>query len=156
MLKKDPRKYFIWSIFRSKYCILALVLGLVGGYYLIPEKIFHSSWYLLGFLYAIIFSIVSTCIIKIIKEKALNMKKAGAGIISILAAIFGIGAMQVCGIGAPICGATIGAGIFSLFFPNLSLSFLNEYAVFIIIFSIGVQLAALYYMKCFKKYLSIN
>jgi hypothetical protein len=137
-------------LFRSKYCIFVFGAALVGSYYLVPEKIFYGPFIILGILYILIFSLTFTCIIWTIKEKVVNLKNAGAGIVSIIAAVLGIGAMQVCTVGAPICGASVGLGLFSLFMPTVSQDFMNDHAVVLIIVSIAVQLAALYYMKCFK------
>ncbi|NCF75530.1 MAG: hypothetical protein GWO87_03535 [Xanthomonadaceae bacterium] len=148
------KKYLILDIFKSKYCLLVLIVGLIGGYYLIPKKIFDGTWYLIGILYIIIFAVVSACIVKVVKEKAMTMKNTGASIVAIIFAALGIGAMQVCGVGAPICGATVGVGLFSLFFPNLSIPFLDDHALFLIILSIAIQIAALYFLNCFKKYSS--
>ena len=100
----------------------------------------------------VIFSIVSACVVRVIKEKAVTMRKTGAGIIAVIFAAFGLGAMQVCGIGAPVCGATVGAGLFSLFFPALFASFLDEHALSLIILSIVIEIIALYYLKCFRGY----
>lgn len=145
------KNYFIFSIFKSKYCWLSLFFGLIIGYYIVPDKIFNSSWFIVGLIYSIVFAVVISCTIRIIKERAVNIKNTGAGFLSVLAAIFGIGAMQVCGVGAPICGATIGFSVFSILVPGIPLEILTEFALQIIIASIGLQLLSLYYMKCFKK-----
>ena len=139
------------NILQRKYCWLVLIISMITAYFLVPKKIFNGPLFLLGILYIITFSVVSTCLVRTIKEKTINMKNTGASLVSIVAAVLGIGAMQVCGIGAPICGATIGVGIFSLFFGEMSIAFLSNYAVAIIIISILIQFLALYYMKCFNK-----
>jgi hypothetical protein len=148
------KNYFILNMLRSKYCLVVLIVGLAGGYYFVPKKIFNGIWFVVGIAYIIVFAFVIACMTRVIKERAVNMKNTGASLISVIATVIGIGAMQTCGIGAPICGATVGVGIFSLFFPNISKSFLTEYSLHIIIASIVIQLVALYYMNCFKECLA--
>lgn len=146
-----PKKYFILRVFSSHYCWLSLVLSFIIGYFLVPEKIFHGAWSIFGIVYALVFSIVLTCMIRVIKEKALNMKRTGAGIISVIGAILGLGAMQVCGIGAPICGATLGVSIFSIIAPGVSTALWQDFAIPLLFVSIILQIVSLYYLKCFKK-----
>ncbi len=152
--KISTKNYLIIQLFRSKYCWLVFMASIVGGYFLIPQKILilNGWWYLIGSLYILTFAIIIACIARIIKERVVTVKNTGAGILAIVFAVLGIGIMQVCGVGAPICGATVGIGIFSLFFPSLSNSFLSEHGLFLIILSISIQLIALYYMKCFKSH----
>jgi hypothetical protein len=151
---QNKKKYFIMNMLRSKYCLIVLLLGLAGGYYFVPKKIFNGIWFVVGIVYIIVFAFVVACMVRVVKERAVNMKNTGASLISVIATVIGIGAMQTCGIGAPICGATVGIGVFSLFFPNISTSFFNEYAMHIVVVSIAIQLLALYFMSCFKKCLS--
>lgn len=139
------------GIFRSKYCIIIFILSAILGYILVPKKIFSGAWIIIGIIYIILFSLVITCIARTIKEKVVNAKNTGASLISIIASIFGIGALQVCGIGAPVCGATIGVGIMSIIFPHTTITFFEQHHVGIIIISLILQIVALYYMGCFKK-----
>jgi hypothetical protein len=145
------KRYFIFSIFKSRFCWLSLVLSFFIGYFLVPDKIFHGVWSVFGLVYAITFAVTLTCLIRVIKEKVLTMKKTGAGVMSVVAAILGLGAMQLCGIGAPVCGATIGVSIFSIIAPGISASFWQEFSTPLLFISIILQVVSLYYLKCFKK-----
>lgn len=151
MDKVVKKKYFILKIFASYYCWFSLVLSFIIAYFLVPEKIFYGPWSILGIIYALVFSVVVTCTFRVIKEKTVNMKKVGASGLSIISAILGLGAMQVCGIGAPVCGATVGVSIFSLIAPGVSLVFWDNFATPLIFISIIIQLISLYFLKCFKK-----
>ena len=150
------KNYFLFKIFKTKPCLIIFFLGLILGYLIIPKTIFSGFWTLIRITYIILFSIVITCIVRVIKERIINMKQTGAGIISIIAAALGLGAMQVCGVGAPICGATIGVGIISIFFPSISLNFLSHYSLLIIFISMVLEIIAIYYMGCLKKCIKQN
>lgn len=141
----------IWNILKSKYCLVVFLFGLLLGYFLVPKKIFYSFYAILGAVYILIFAVMMVCIARNIKEKIVSVKNTGSSIISISASIIGLGAMQICGVGAPLCGAGIGFSIFSIIAPTASIAFFSQYSVLILMLSILLQLAALYYMGCFKK-----
>ncbi len=148
------KKIFLFKVFQSRYCIGVYILGLILGYIIVPKKVF-VGWYIpIGIIYIFLFAMVLMCIVRTVKERIFSMKNTGAGAISIIASALGLGALQACGIGAPVCGATIGVGILSVFFPNSAFVFLEEYAIYIVLISMLFQFAAIYYMGCFKKCLS--
>ncbi len=91
-----------------------------------------------------------TCFVRNVKERAVEAWRHGSSILGIIMIIFGFGALQVCTIGSPVCGATIGAGIFALIFPGMALEFIEKYSLVIILASIVIQVIALYFMNCFK------
>jgi hypothetical protein len=64
----------------------------------------------------------------------------------------GVTALQVCGLGVPACGVSVGAGFVSLIFPGVVFNYLRDYSIFILIFSITIQIYSLYKMKCFDTY----
>jgi hypothetical protein len=97
------------------------------------------------------FSLTISCIVRNIKEKIKLAKTYKSSIIGLISTIIGLSALQVCGIGAPICGATIGFGFLATIFPSLFLNMSNSFAIFLVIFSIILQIVALYFMNCFKK-----
>ena len=86
-----------------------------------------------------------------VKEKVILAKTYKSSLIGILATAIGLSALQVCGVGAPVCGATIGAGFLSALFPGIFMRFLDNFAVYILIASILLQIISLYFMNCFKK-----
>ncbi len=71
----------------------------------------------------ITFSLVLTCFVRAIKEKIIHRGKNKHSLLGLLAAVFGVSAFQVCGIGAPVCSATLGAWILSIIFPSVFISF---------------------------------
>jgi len=85
-----------------------------------------------------------------IKERIKLARTYKNSILSIIATAIGLSALQVCGVGAPVCTATIGAGILALIFPVTFVEFLSDYSILIISISILFQLIALYFMNCFK------
>ncbi|MCD6477663.1 MAG: hypothetical protein J7K87_01545 [Candidatus Aenigmarchaeota archaeon] len=96
-------------------------------------------------------SLSLTCIIRNIKERVKLSKTYETSSISVIAAGIGLAALQVCGVGAPVCGASVGLGILSAIFPGVFVNVLEFYAIWIIVISIALQLIALYEMNCFVK-----
>jgi hypothetical protein len=148
------KDWYLVKIFRSHYCKIVFIISLILAYFLVPQSVFYSWYSLLGVLYMTVFALTLTCIVRNIKEKILLAKTYQSSIIGVLAAALGMAALQVCGIGAPVCGAAISAGLLSVIFPSVFLSFLNKYALLIVVGSIILQGIALYFMNCFRKCLS--
>jgi len=73
-------------------------------------------------------------------------------ILGTIAIAIGLVALQACGLGAPVCGAAVGMGIFSAIFPSFFMNFFTNYALWIFLVSITFQVRALYFMNCFKKW----
>jgi len=144
---KEP---YLLYILRSSYCKSVLILSLIGSYFLIPNKVFYGYGYFLAGAFMLVFSFSITCIVRNIKEKIKLSHTYKTSIFSLFLGIVGISAFQVCGIGAPVCGATIGLGIVSVIFPAFFIDFLTDYSHAIIIISIIMQTAALYFMKCLR------
>lgn len=134
------------SIFENNFYKVIFILSLVVGYFLTPAYIFNSNWILLAFIFIITFSFTITYITKNIKEKlSHNHPHSILGFISL---ILGVSALQVCNLGG--CGYGLGASLV-LLFPSFFIGFLEKYSVAIIIFSILLQLIALYLMTQKKK-----
>lgn len=142
-------RYFI-EIFKSNYCKFVFLISLVLVFIATPKKIFYEFYTILGIFFILITSLTITCFVRNIKEKIKEAKIHGASLIGIISIVFGIGALQACTIGAPVCGASIGAGVVALFFPGLAFGLLEKYSILITIISILIQIIALHYMKCFK------
>jgi hypothetical protein len=145
------KKIFLFKVFQSKYCALVFISGLILGFLIVPKKIFNGFYVILGVIYIILFALVLMCIVRTIKERIYNVKQTGVTTISLVASALGLGALQACSIGAPVCGATIGVGIASIFFPQSAFIILEDYAIYVVILSLILQLIAIYYMGCFKK-----
>lgn len=142
---KEP---YLLYILRSSYCKSVLILSLIGSYFLIPNKVFYGYGYFLAGVFMLVFSFSITCIVRNIKEKIKLSHTYKTSIFSLFLGIVGISAFQVCGIGAPVCGATIGLGVIFAIFPAFFIDFLTDYSYAIIILSIIMQLFALNFMKC--------
>jgi hypothetical protein len=143
-------KIFLFKVLESKYCLISFTLGLILGYLIVPHRIFTGFYTFLGVIYILMFAIVLMCIVRTIKDRITNEKQTGATTLSVIASLLGIGALQACGIGAPVCGATVGVGILSVFFPQSAFAVLEKYAVHVIILSLILQIVAIFYMGCFR------
>ncbi len=140
----------LFKIFKSNYCKLVFTISLIISYFLIPNKVFHGIHNITAILFMIVFSLTITCMTYNIKERIKLARTYKNSILSIIATAIGLSALQVCGVGAPVCTATIGAGILALIFPVTFVEFLSDYSILIISISILFQLIALYFMNCFK------
>ena len=144
------KKSYIYNVFKSKNCKILYFLSFVLSYLLIPKTVFFRWYILLGLTFMAVFALTLTCIIRTLKEKIFLAKTNGASVLSVVSLILGFSAINVCGIGAPVCGATVGLGVFSMFFPGASHMFFHEYGVFFVVLSIIIQLFSLKFMNCFK------
>ncbi|PKM91812.1 hypothetical protein CVU82_01230 [Candidatus Falkowbacteria bacterium HGW-Falkowbacteria-1] len=145
-------KIYLLKVLKSKYCLISFALVSILAYFLVPKKIFYGYYSIIAVIFIIVFSLTLTCMIRSIKDKAEVRKRQRTGsIIGFIFSIIGLSALHICTIGAPVCGASIGAAIISVFFPALALDFLNDYALTVVVISILIQIFALYQMKCFKK-----
>ncbi len=147
----NKKRLYILNIFKSNYCKIIFLISLILVSFLIPKKIFYGFYSILGVVFILLTALTLTCLIRNVKEKISSAKSNGASVIGILSILFGFGALQACTIGAPVCGATLGAGVIALIFPGVLFSFLEKYGIVIIIFSIIIQIISLYFMNCFKK-----
>lgn len=139
----------LFQIFKSKYCVFIFILSLLTVGILAPKQIFHNN-NLIGLIFIISTSLLITCLIRNLKEKAYSAKINGASVLGILSIILGFGALEACVMSAPVCGAYIGTGFLALFFPNFALTFFEKYNTSVILLSFIIQFFALYQMKCFK------
>jgi len=143
--------YFI-QILASVYCKIVFVFALGMSYFLLPPRVLHSRHAWLAIIFMIVFSFSLACIVRNIKEKVVLSRTYKTSALSLVLSVLGFSAFQVCGIGAPVCGLSAGAGVLAIFFPGFVLSFLSNNSIFIVIFSIVVQVFALYFMNCFKHF----
>ena len=145
------KELFLFNTLESKYCIFVLGISLFIGYFFIPPHVFHTSYAPLAFVFMFLFALTTMCVVRNVKEKVILAKTYKSSLFSIVAIILGLGALQVCGVGAPVCGATVGLGIFSFFFPTVFANLPKTFAVYLLSGSILIQLLSLYFMNCFKK-----
>ena len=141
--------YFV-NLMKSNYCRIIFLLGFLGAYFMLPEAVFHHTNRLLAIFYMLSFAVLLTCIVRSIKEKVNLAHRGGASWLGIIGAVLGISAFQVCGIGAPVCGMSVGLGVLSTIFPSFMVGFLMDYGMIIIYFSLFIQLLAIWFLGCFK------
>ncbi len=144
------------SLFKSNYCRIVFVASFFLGYFLLPGTVFHHTSRFLALVYLLVFASLMTCIVRSVKEKINLARKHKGSVLGTIAAILGFSAFQFCGVAAPVCGFSVGAGIVSAIFPSFLNSFFTENGVVIVYVSIGVQLVALYYLGCFRMQLKIK
>lgn len=145
------KQVFLFYIFRSNYCKITFLAALLIGYFLIPHFILMNPYLrLVAMIFLFSFALTTTCIVRNIKEKIVQASFYQSSIISVIATIIGIAAFQVCGLGMPVCGASLGVGIFSMILPGILFSYLNKYSLEIIILALIFQFASLMLLKCFQ------
>jgi len=147
------KKIYLLEVFKSNYCKIVFVLMMFVSYFIIPKKVFYGWFYIVAIIFMVTFSMVMTCLIRSIKDKVVENRKTKQKITGAIAALIGLSALQVCTIGAPICGASIGASLVAGIFPSVAFNFLESYSVYIIITSVLLQIYSLYQMRCFHQML---
>ncbi len=141
---------FAICMLKSNWCKAIFAFSLAGSYFLIPADVWAGEHRLLAFVFMLTFSISLTCIVRNIKERVKAAVAYQTSIISLIATILGLSAFQVCGLGAPICGASVGAGLLAVFFPGFMVNFITDYSLTIIWLSIAAQLIGLWFLKCLR------
>ena len=175
--------YLVW-VFKDKFSYPIFFFTLIVstyGFKVIPPQEGVNFWHImLGVIYSVIFSLISTCIFKTLKEKfiqtireknafrpineAVGLLKRGSygeslrsflkGIFKLIVLIFGVlglGAAQFCVFGSPVCSFSVGTAIITALFPSFMVQILFEYAQWIILVAIVIQAVGLYFMGCFKR-----
>lgn len=132
---------------RSK---LLFALSFMASYFLIPQKVFYDGYVPLALGFMLTFALTFTCLFKNLKERIFSAGMGRNSLIGAIATVVGFSALQACGIGIPVCGATLGFTLLATLLPSFFLNLLMEYAVPLVVVSIAVQLAALYSMNCFR------
>ncbi|MFH1306536.1 MAG: hypothetical protein ABIH83_02675 [Candidatus Micrarchaeota archaeon] len=133
----------ILKLIKKNYPKLAFIISLIIGAILVPAQV-YISYPLLVIVFLPLFAASATCVIKMIKEK---VKAAhGHGILSAIASILGLAALNACTVGFACTAA--GVGIISVLMPAIMFNFFTEYAPVIAIIMIIIQLYAISSMKC--------
>ncbi len=140
---------YLIKIMESHYCKIIFVIMSFIAYLLLPIKNISGWHYIPTITFIILFALTTTCLIRNIKERIILQHKAKASWITIIASAIGLSALQICGLGGPVCGASIGLSILSFLLPNVALQFLTQYHIYLIFIAIFLQLLSLYFLKCF-------
>lgn len=138
---------FFWRVLRSTYCLLVFIAALGVGYVLIPPNAIHQGYDLTIGIFVVLFALTITCMVRTIKERIRNSSHKGS-VLGLISSVVGLTALQVCGIGGPMCGASVGMGVVSVFLPGYVIHTLRLYTHELLILSVMMQLASLHYMRC--------
>lgn len=144
------KNLYLINILHSNYCKLVFLSAFFGSYFIVPDAVFVGQYRLLVLFFMLTFSLVATCIVRNIKEKILIAHHVKTTFVGLFFYILGISALQVCGMSAAMCTASVGAGLVSVIFPGVMFNYLIEYSVYVVYLSITSQLLVLYYLKCFS------
>lgn len=139
----NPR---ILSFLEAHATRIVFFASLAVIYMLLPAPLFTGPALFLTALFMVIFSFSMTCVARNFLDNIRTARTRNHSIISILASMAGISAFHVCG--ALACSYGAGLFLLSSLFPAFFLKLLSEYSLVIIMFSIALQLGALYQMKC--------
>ncbi len=150
-VRKPMKNIFLFDLFRSRFCLGIFIVVFIASGLLVPKTMTHGYHLLLAGAFMISFALTITCMARNIKERIALARTAQTSLLGIIAAVLGLSALQVCGVAAPVCGATIGAGVVASLFPGFLFHFLSDWSIPIILLSIAAQWTALYFMNCFKR-----
>lgn len=140
----------IFKIFRYTYCRVVFLVALGVSYFLVPQRIFNSVYWLLGIVFMVLSALLVTCVIKNIKDRIRIARTYKSSILGILAVAFGAASLQFCGVGVFVCSPTWGMALVTAIFPELAFPILTHFAIPVFILSIFFQIISLYLMGCFK------
>jgi Na+/melibiose symporter-like transporter len=155
MVINKIKNTLIYKVFESHYCKIVFVISLIISYLLIPKDVFKTQFIYLALIYMVLFSIILTCIVRIIKERIKSAIIYEKSILGILASGIGLAALQACTLSIS-CSASVGLSILYLIFPQFFVSFLMDYSQYVLIASIIIQAIAIYLMGCFRKVLDLS
>ncbi len=145
------RSLYLSKIFGSNYCKTIFIVSLFISYFLVPPRLFKDLYAILAVAFMLSFSLTITCMAWTIKQRALLAKKKGASIFAVVATAIGISSLQLCGIGTPICYASLGMNFFAALVPSSLFFPLMDYSMYIVVFSILFQMFSLHKMGFFKR-----
>ncbi len=137
-----------FQIMKSHWCQLAFIGFLILGYWLIPQTALLGQYQFWSIVFMISFAASSTCAVRGMKERMASKLKGGASILSVIASLLGLSAVQFCSVNAVMCGSTLGFGALSMILPKFLFRFLHHHAIAILIGATIVQIISLYSMGC--------
>ncbi len=136
---------YVFGILKSRYCKAVFVLSLVVAYFILPREVFESPHFVFGIAFMLTFALLSTCLVRNVKERLFAAKAASGSLLGAFAAIVGWSALQVCTVS---CTAGFGAALLSAFLPSMFMHFLISYSIPLIVISLLAQIFAIYRMNC--------
>jgi hypothetical protein len=144
------KKWYILEVLASHYCQVVLVIMILAAYSLVPAKIFSGLYWPLAISFMLVFGLTITCLVRTIKERIIHRQQTAThSVLGVISAAIGLSALQFCTVSG-VCGASVGMAVVSLVFPKFAYNLFDQYAVWITVLSIVLQLISLWQMKCFK------
>jgi hypothetical protein len=138
------------KIFRSPFFIAVFTAVFLASLFIVPQHILTGEFFLLGVVFITLFSLNIACLVDVMRQRAKVARAKGSGIVGIVATAVGFIALQMCGVGGPLCGAFFGSIVFASVLPAGALHYFTGYAVYIVLAAIAMQVLSLYLMKCWK------
>lgn len=146
--------FWIVRIFSSTYCVVVFTATFLLSWLLVPSSMWYGWYPVLAVLFMASFALTVTCMVRNIKERIAVAKTYRTSLLGLIAAGIGLSALQVCGVAAPMCGASIGFGIVAAIFPGFLFSALSQWSIAIVVLSVAAQWVALFAMRCFRRTIS--
>ena len=150
MIKSKINCPLACQVLDSPYCKLVFVIALILGYFLIPNSVLNSQYVYLALPFLILFALTMSCTVRNIKDKLLANRHRNGSIISLIANVVGLSVLQVCTLGGPFCGVSVGLSVISAIFPQLLVNWLADYSVAFLVSAIALQVLSLWQMGCWR------
>ena len=115
-------KYYWEKVLKSNYCRLVFLISTVIIYLFTPKHVLYGWFSIIGVLFMLTSALVITCLVRDIKDRIILAKNTKSTGLAMFATVIGLVALQTCSISAPVCGASIGAGILAIIIPGFSLN----------------------------------
>lgn len=141
---------FIFENLKSNYCKIVFSAALFAGFFITPKHLITGRYLWVSVPFMLLFAFSIACMVRVIKERVSTTLDKGSSIFGFLISVVGLSALQACGLGAPLCGASIGLSILSAVLPSFALQLLVHHGLTIVLFTMALQIIGLYSMKCFK------
>ncbi len=138
------------ALFNDVVSVVVFTVAFLLALFILPSHILNGPYVYLGLVFIIVFSLNMTCLVKVMRHRANTAKAQGAGIFGIIGTALGFIALQMCGVGGPLCGALFGSVVFASLLPAGSLGYFTHYAVEMVVMAIVIQIISLWYLKCFS------
>ena len=144
------QRFKLRQVLKSHICKLVFLASAAAAYFLIPERALNGDYGLLVITFVVTFAASITCTVRNIKDKFSSGIQAGSSLISIVASLIGLTAVQFCSMNAVMCGSTIGFSLIATILPHSAFHFFHFNAVPLLVISIVVQLISLWQIGCLK------
>lgn len=139
---------FLLENLKSRYCRFVFLASLIVGYVLTPKNVLTGTRGYVAVIFIVLFAFNLACMVRSIKEKIKTARVYKKSILGLLTSIVGISALQVCGLGTPVCGASMGMGLLSAVFPGFLISKMQPYGEIFLVVSIVLLMISLRTMNC--------